>query len=187
MKKSVYTILILCIGIVIGMTSTAVAAPVKQYVQASFEKIVFVVNGEEKPLDADPLVYQGSTYLPVRTVLNALGYDVGYMADSKTVTADKEIDKLMEEISKIPKNEGDDMPTIIDSSTKEHKITSLQKSIDSSQEIVDNLKVAIEQLKSDPTLSEDQRSERISAYESRLNDFANRIKKYEEQLLELQK
>lgn len=97
MKRTMYTLLTLCIGIIIGMTGSVTAAPLKQYVQASFEKLTFIVNGEKKDLEADPLVYQGTTYLPVRAVMNTLGYDVSYKADTKTVTADKSEDLVVKE------------------------------------------------------------------------------------------
>jgi hypothetical protein len=81
MKKLSYISIGLIVGLLIGLTSTAYA----QDVTAAFSKFIFKVNGQEKPLDADPLVYQGTTYLPVRTVANLLGYDVTYKADSKTI------------------------------------------------------------------------------------------------------
>ncbi|MFD1176859.1 stalk domain-containing protein [Paenibacillus puldeungensis] len=187
MKKSIYTLLTLCIGIIIGMTSTAAAAPVREYVQASFEKIKFVVNGEEKHLDADPLIYQGATYLPVRTILNTLGYDAIYKADSKTILADKSSDKPITGANTPPQNEGDKLPTLKDLRTKEDQIKDLQNSIKSAKEVVSDLQIAIDQVKNDNKLDEKQKNEKVATYESRYNDFSSRIKQYEEQLAELQK
>src|SRR5690554_733488 len=79
------------IGIVIGLL---LAIPVISFagvgdkVTAVFSTFNFVVNGEKKTLDSDPLVYQGSTYLPVKVVSNMLGYDVTYKADSRTIELD---------------------------------------------------------------------------------------------------
>lgn len=81
MKKAVIG---LVLGLLIGISGTAIAAT-NETVQAVFAKFKFIVNGEEKELEADPLVYQGSTYLPVRVVANLLGYDVTYKADSRTI------------------------------------------------------------------------------------------------------
>lgn len=184
MKKSIYTIFTLCLGVVIGMTTTVAAEPVGEYVRASFQKVVFIVNGEEKPLDADPLVYQGSTYLPVRTVLNALGYDVGYKSDTKTVTADKSIDAIMLELTSLTSDGGEAMGT---TTNVDEQINSLQKSIESASDVVNNLNIAIEQIKNDSSLDEKQKEEKISSYKSRVDDFTKRIKSYEEKLLELQK
>lgn len=84
MKRMIIGIMI---GLLIGTAGTALAAT-SEPVQAVFAKFTFVVNGEEKTLDADPLVYQGGTYLPVRVVANMLGYDVTYKADSRTIELD---------------------------------------------------------------------------------------------------
>lgn len=80
MKKLVIGLII---GLIIGMSGTALAS--SETVQATFQKFKFIVNGVEKQLDADPLVYQGTTYLPVRVVSSLLGYDVTYKADSRTI------------------------------------------------------------------------------------------------------
>lgn len=81
MKK---TVLGLCIGLIIGLSTNAFAA-IGDIVEAQFAKFDIVVDGEKKELSADPLVYQGSTYLPVRTVANLVGKDVVYKADSRTI------------------------------------------------------------------------------------------------------
>lgn len=73
----------LIVGLIIGTCGFTFAA--SETVQATFAKFNFIVNGEPKTLEADPLVYQGTTYLPVRVVSNMLGYDVTYRADSRTI------------------------------------------------------------------------------------------------------
>lgn len=73
----------LVLGLLIGTAGTALA--VGETVQAVFAKFNFVVNGEKVDPGADPLVYQGTTYLPVRIISNMLGYDVVYRADSRTI------------------------------------------------------------------------------------------------------
>lgn len=73
----------LILGILIGSVSTVTAST--DYVQAQFAKFNLVINGEGVELEADPLVYQGTTYLPVRVMSNTLGYDVTYKADSRTI------------------------------------------------------------------------------------------------------
>lgn len=110
MKK---TILTLCIGMIIGLmmgSVTGAFAAIGDKVEAAFAEFSFIINGENVVLDADPLVYQGSTYLPVRSVLNAVGYDVGYLADSRTITADKSVDSLLAESDTILSKEVDIVP-----------------------------------------------------------------------------
>ena len=84
MKKPTIAILSFLLGAGL-MITTPISAAVNNTVEAVFAKFNFVVNGEQKELEADPLVYQGTTYLPVRVVANMLGYDVTYKADSRTI------------------------------------------------------------------------------------------------------
>ena len=74
-------------GLVIGLllATAGISFAAGEIIQATFAKFNFVVNGEAKTLETDPLVYQGTTYLPVRVVSNLLGYDVTYKADSRTI------------------------------------------------------------------------------------------------------
>lgn len=179
MKKFIYIASSLLIGVIIGMTATATAAPVKEYVQASFEKITFIVNGEKTPLDADPLVYQGSTYLPVRTVLNALGYDVGYKADSKTVTADKANSLLP------AKGEQADM-TLTNSQDVEKQVESLNKSLTAEKETVESIKQLIQETEKRTDVSEELKKQKIDGYNERIELSEKMIRFYEEKITELQ-
>lgn len=99
MKKSLHIILALSLGIMIGMVGTAFAAG--EIVEATFAKFQYIINGEPTELEADALVYQGSTYLPVRVLLNTLGYDVTYLAENRTIKADKTVESLIDEAQKI--------------------------------------------------------------------------------------
>lgn len=84
MKNSIRLSVALCLGITIGSASNAFAA-IGDIVEAQFAKFTIIVDGEEQTLEADPLVYQGSTYLPVRVFANMLGRDVVFKQDSRTI------------------------------------------------------------------------------------------------------
>lgn len=73
-------------GFILGTAGTVTAAPT---VQAVFAKFNFVIDGKKVDPGVDPLVYQGTTYLPVRVFSNLLGYDVTYKADSRTIVLTK--------------------------------------------------------------------------------------------------
>ncbi len=187
MKKFIYTIFMLCIGIAIGLTSTAFAAPVKEYVQATFEKITFVVNGETKKLDADPLVYQGTTYLPVRTVLSALGYDVGYKADSKTITATKSSDDLLSEAhSLLQKEDLSVNQSAEDTKTNEEQLVKIRGQIDSYKVLLEQYESALQRIKSDTSLSEDDKEWAINLRQPKIDSINEMIKQLEMQLEDLQ-
>lgn len=188
MKKSLYTLTILCIGVIIGMTSTTYAAPAKEFVQAYFAKIKFVVNGEEKPLDADPLVYQGTTYLPVRTVLNALGYDAGYKADTKTVTADKDVQTNLSEADSKPQKEGEQIDMIpVNSQDVEKQIESLNKSLTDEKEKIETIKQLIQDAKGRTDVSEELKTQKIEGYNKLIEFSEKTVKMLEDKITELKK
>lgn len=66
----------LVLGMMIGSATVAAAAP--GTVQAVLAKLSFYVDGQSKNLKAAPLVYNGTTYLPVREVSGLLGYDLDF-------------------------------------------------------------------------------------------------------------
>lgn len=57
-------------------------APFFKAVAAAFN---FKVNGTDKVPSESPVVIDGNSYLPVRSIANMLGYDVTYKADSRTI------------------------------------------------------------------------------------------------------
>ncbi|AKL96608.1 copper amine oxidase [Clostridium aceticum] len=63
-----------------GITSFASSEVIAQF--ASFN---FLVNGQQKTIEARPVTINGSSYLPVKDVANMLGYDVTYKADTRTI------------------------------------------------------------------------------------------------------
>lgn len=81
MKK---TIIALILGIMIGSAGTAFAS-LEGEVTAVFAQFKMMINGQEKQLETTPLVYNGTSYLPVREMANLVGYDVTYKADSRTI------------------------------------------------------------------------------------------------------
>lgn len=81
----------ICVS-VLGMT--AFAEPVTRQLNAAFDNIKIKINGEEIiPKDTagnavEPFIVDGTTYLPVRTVGEALGKDVSWDGTNKTVSID---------------------------------------------------------------------------------------------------
>jgi len=81
MKKIIFGLII---GFMLGLSATSFAA-VGDRVEAVFKQFNIVINGEQVTLDTVPLVYNGTSYLPVRELANKLGYNVTYLADSETI------------------------------------------------------------------------------------------------------
>lgn len=83
-------------GIMIGSMGTALAA---ESVQAVFAKFNVVVDGEQKQLKTDPAVINDRSYLPVADVAGLLGYDVQYVAESRTIKLDKKSVKDVDDVA----------------------------------------------------------------------------------------
>lgn len=81
-----------CTGMV-GVTALA-AGTVYKTITVKYDDIQIVLNGEKiEPKDADgqtvePFIYEGTTYLPVRAIGEALNLEVAWDEASKTVTLD---------------------------------------------------------------------------------------------------
>ncbi|AHM65159.1 hypothetical protein PPSQR21_015070 [Paenibacillus polymyxa SQR-21] len=76
------------IGLVAGMligSATAAVAATSPTVQAVVSKYAISVDGQQQTLKSDPLVYKGTTYLPVREVAGLTGYDLQFDAKSKKI------------------------------------------------------------------------------------------------------
>ncbi|NOU96690.1 hypothetical protein GC093_26230 [Paenibacillus sp. LMG 31456] len=81
MRKMIFA---LSIGLIIGSATTAVSASTEA-VQATIAKFVFKVNSQEKELKNDPLVVDGTSYLPVREIADLLGYELDYEDTTRTI------------------------------------------------------------------------------------------------------
>lgn len=81
----------LCAAIMCGAAFAAGSATTMKTIEAYYSGIKLVVDGVEvTPKDAngkvvDPFVSDGTTYLPVRALANALGKEVEWDGESKTV------------------------------------------------------------------------------------------------------
>lgn len=102
----------LIVGFMIGATGTALAA--NDVVQAKFSRYFLKIN-DIGPVEIEPLVYKGTTYLPVRQAAELLGYEVTYRADSRTIeltSAKSEND--LKEVEEMPNIETQNPETNLD-------------------------------------------------------------------------
>lgn len=94
---------------ILTFSTSAFAASVKQSIQVLYNNIQLVVNGEKVQLGKDskgkriePFIYNGTTYLPIRAVGEALGERVYWDGKTKTVYIGKrndfEADKLLSDL-----------------------------------------------------------------------------------------
>lgn len=80
-----------CVGIIMSTSITAFASDVTRSIQATFKNIKIYVDGAQLvPKDSkgntiEPFIYNGTTYLPVRAVGEAVGKEVRYDANTNSV------------------------------------------------------------------------------------------------------
>lgn len=95
-----------CLGatvaaLVMGAAPAAYAKVANMDIPVMFNNINIVVDGKELKTDKEPFIYEGTTYLPVRAVGEAVGKNVTWDAASKTVilgeTEQKEQEKEPEQ------------------------------------------------------------------------------------------
>lgn len=95
-----------CLGatvaaLVMGAAPAAYAKVANMDIPVMFNNIKIVVDGKELKTDKEPFIYEGTTYLPVRAVGEAVGKNVTWDAVSKTVilgeTEQKETEKEPEQ------------------------------------------------------------------------------------------
>lgn len=73
----------LAIGMLIGSATVAAAAP--NTVQATIAKFKILVDGETKTGTTNQLVYNGTTYVPIREVGGLLAYETKYDGQLKQI------------------------------------------------------------------------------------------------------
>ncbi|MCM3271149.1 stalk domain-containing protein [Paenibacillus elgii] len=74
-------------GIIVGAAiATAGSAFASNVLSGTVADFKILVNGNEKQLENKPVVIDGSSYLPVRAISGALGYDVQYEDSTKTIS-----------------------------------------------------------------------------------------------------
>lgn len=87
--------------LVVGAAPAAYAKVANMDIPVMFHNIKIVVDGKELQTDKEPFIYEGTTYLPVRAVGEAVGKQVAWDAATKTVvlgeTEQKETEKEPEQ------------------------------------------------------------------------------------------
>ena len=179
MKKIITMTLAISLGILIGVTSSVFAAQ-SDYVQATFQKFKLVVNGEEKELSSDPLVYKGTTYLPVRTVFDAVGFDVKYDAGTKTISANSQTE-VMKGGAALDQTVTSEVEEI------EKQIKYWQDQITNDQEVIKNLEIKLEQINNDSNLlNQESKQSMIDSTNKTIQQFQKNIDQATSKIKELQ-
>ena len=96
--------LVLCSGTVVFAKVANMNIPV------SYNNIKVVIDGKQLQTSKEPFTYEGTTYLPIRAVAEAVGMEVGWDGATKTVTLSG---KKGETPAKQPANAGTEIGKVI--------------------------------------------------------------------------
>ena len=76
-----------CIGLFLAILVTGTvnvfAQPIAQRINVSIGEVIVLINGV--PLQADSIVHNGVTYIPVRAYTNMLGYNLNFIESINTI------------------------------------------------------------------------------------------------------
>ena len=72
--------------LIVGAVPIAYAKVADTMIPVSYNSIKVLVDGKELKTDKEPFAYDGTTYLPVRAVAEAVGKEVKWDSATKTVT-----------------------------------------------------------------------------------------------------
>lgn len=84
MKKK--AIVFCLLGAMASSVCTVSAAQGTQEIPATFRGIKVIVDGKELAMSAEPFIYNGTTYLPIRAVGEAVGKEVLWDKDTNTIS-----------------------------------------------------------------------------------------------------
>jgi len=90
MKKQLQGFIIGVIITILILSSSALADTVKQKIEVVFNSINITVNGQK--VEADNILYNGTTYVPLRAVAEMLGKEVQWNQETRTASINDKIE-----------------------------------------------------------------------------------------------
>jgi hypothetical protein len=88
----------LLVGIALSFSSVAFAN--NEEVKGIFASFRILINGKEIQLEQQPLVIDGSTYLPLRKISELFGYEVQYEDSTRTISLSNDGKKYLSNLDK---------------------------------------------------------------------------------------
>ena len=86
-RRTGILVMVLVLAIVLGSTGLLFARDGREMIEVFYRNIGIRVHGSNIPIapENEPFIYQGRTYVPLRLISEALGYDVDWDGDTFTV------------------------------------------------------------------------------------------------------
>ena len=82
----------------------------QETITVSFNNIRIAVNGQHVQTEHEPFIFQGRTYLPVRDVANAMGYDVTWEDATNTVHLTEQANTILNVVPDYPAHNPESTP-----------------------------------------------------------------------------
>lgn len=89
------------VGFIIAtlLMGTAIGAGLTKTIEVAFNSVNITVNG--KKVNADNILYDGTTYVPLRAVAEALGKDVGWDQSTNTVSINDKVESDTVKVTRV--------------------------------------------------------------------------------------
>jgi hypothetical protein len=87
-KKIIFA---LCLGILIGSTTTAIAST--EYIQATLAKFNIQID-DKKPIQVEAIVNEGVSYYPIREIADLLNQEVSYIGATRTIVINTSVQEI---------------------------------------------------------------------------------------------
>lgn len=89
------------VGFIIAtlLMGTAIGAGLTKTIEVAFNSVNITVNG--KKVNADNILYDGTTYIPLRAVAEALGKDVGWDQSTNTVSINDKVESDTVKVTRV--------------------------------------------------------------------------------------
>jgi Mg2+ and Co2+ transporter CorA len=180
MKKTIFGIII---GLFIGITGSAYAEEVTSYIGKTIKgQFPVIINGVE--LEKPGLVLEGTTFVPIRLVADALGQNISFI-DSTVILTPKEspIIPNSSDIDDVNSQTGEGNIMIEDNTDR---INQLKNKLSEIREKLQNYESLIENFKTKPNVTEEEIKNYTDIRKPIMDSFKTTIAELEQQIADLE-
>ncbi|ATW26016.1 copper amine oxidase N-terminal domain-containing protein [Candidatus Formimonas warabiya] len=94
-KKKIIAIMVAVLVLSLSFSTTSFAASISATLNAQFKALKILLNGQQVTMESQPIIVNGSTYLPLRAFANLFNKNVDWNATLQQVTITDKPDNLV--------------------------------------------------------------------------------------------
>ncbi|ATW26015.1 copper amine oxidase N-terminal domain-containing protein [Candidatus Formimonas warabiya] len=150
-KKKVIAITVTALILALSLGTTSFADTVSNTLKAQYKALKILLNGQQVTMESQPIIVNGSTYLPLRAFANLFNKNVDWNAAQQQVTiTDKPDNQLTSLQAQVTEKENQIITLNAQLTSAKNKIADLEDELDSnSNDDEDDVDNAIDDLEGD--------------------------------------